>query len=169
MRPLLLTTLILFLGLTTSCAKIDYDHVFISRVIDGDTLELANGPRVRLIGIDTPEMYKSKKLYRDARRSKQDLETIQELGRRSYVFTRKLVEGKVARLEFDVERKDKYGRALAYVFIKSDDSEEIFLNAEIIKQGYASLMTFPPNVKYVDLFRKLYRQAQENNRGLWRE
>ncbi len=169
MRPLLLTTLILFLGLTASCAKIDYDHVFISRVIDGDTLKLANGPRVRLIGIDTPEMYKSKKLYRDARRSKHDLQTIQELGRRSYAFTRKLAEGKLARLEFDVEKRDTYGRTLAYVFIKSDAAEEIFLNAEIVKQGYASLMTFPPNVKYVDLFRKLYRQAQEDNKGLWKE
>jgi micrococcal nuclease len=169
MRRLLLATLVLFLGLTASCAKIDYNHVFISRVIDGDTLELANGQRVRLIGIDTPEMYKSKKLYRDARKSKQDLQTIQELGKSSYAFTRKLAEGKRARLEFDVEKRDRYGRSLAYVFIKSDDSEEIFLNAEIIKQGYASLMTFPPNIKYVDLFRRLYRQAQEQNRGLWKE
>ena len=169
MKSLFLAALILLLGFTASCAKIDYDHVFISRVIDGDTLELANGQRVRLIGIDTPEMYKSKKLYRDAQRSKQDLQTIQELGQRSYNFTKKLAEGKLARLEFDVEKRDVYGRVLAYVFIKSDDSEEIFLNAEIIKQGYASLMTFPPNVKYVDLFRKLYQEAREDKRGLWRE
>ena len=142
----------------------DYNDVLVTRVVDGDTLVLENNERVRLIGIDTPEMHDSNKLNRDAQRSGQDIEAIKQLGRRSYEFTKKLVEGKRVRLEFDVERYDKYKRILAYVYLL----DGTFLNAEIVKQGYASLMTYPPNVKYADLFLKLYRQAREDQRGLWK-
>ena len=141
----------------------NYDNIMVTRVVDGDTLVLANNERVRLIGIDTPEMHDSDKLNRDAQRSGQDVGAIKQLGRRSYEFTKKLVEGKNVRLEFDVERLDKYKRLLAYVYLP----DGAMLNAEIIEQGYASLMTYPPNVKYADLFLKLYRQARENRRGLW--
>ena len=142
----------------------DYTDIGVKRVIDGDTLQLEDGQRVRLIGIDTPEVHRSDKLYRDSERSKQDIRTIQELGRRASEFTKNLVEGKRVNLEFDVERYDKYGRLLAYVYLK----DGTFVNAEIIKQGYASLMTIPPNVKYSDLFLKLYQEARENQRGLWK-
>lgn len=142
-----------------------YDDILVVRAVDGDTLKLENGERVRLIGIDTPEMHESQKLYRDSRKSGQDIRTIQALGRRSYEFTRALVEGKRVRLEFDVEKRDKYDRLLAYAYLK----DNTFVNAEIVKQGYADLMTYPPNVKYVELFKQLYREARENNRGLWKE
>lgn len=141
----------------------DYNDILVKRAVDGDTLVLESGERVRLIGIDTPEMHESSKLYRDSQRSKQDVKTIKEMGRRAYEFTKNLVEGKRVRLEFDVEKYDKYDRLLVYVYLK----DGTFVNAEIIKQGYASLMTFPPNVKYADLFRQLYREAYENKRGLW--
>jgi micrococcal nuclease len=142
----------------------DYSSIVVSRVVDGDTLLLADGQRVRLIGIDTPEMHDSRKLDKDARRSQQDKSVIQELGKRSFEFTRALVEGKKVKLEFDVEKKDVYERVLAYVFLE----DGTFVNAEIVKQGYASLMTYPPNVKYADLFSKLYQEARENHRGLWK-
>ena len=140
-----------------------YTDILIKRAVDGDTLVLENNERVRLIGIDTPEMHESSKLNRDAQRSGQDVQTIKQLGRRSYEFTKKLVEGKRVRLEFDVERFDKYKRILAYVYL----ADGTFVNAKIVEEGYASLMTYPPNVKYADLFLKLYRQARENKRGLW--
>lgn len=142
----------------------DYTNILVKRAVDGDTLVLESGERVRLIGIDTPEMHESDKLYRDSQRSKQDTSTIQKLGRKSYEFTKNLVEGKRVALEFDVERHDKYSRILAYVYLK----DGTFVNAEIVKQGYASLMTIPPNAKYSDLFLKLYREARENRRGLWK-
>jgi micrococcal nuclease len=142
----------------------DYTDIRVKRVIDGDTLQLEDGQRVRLIGIDTPEMHESNKLYRDAQRSEQDIRTIQKLGQRAYEFTKKLVEGKRVSLEFDVDRYDKYDRLLAYVYLK----DGTFVNAEIVRQGYASLMTIPPNVKYADLFLRLYREARENRRGLWK-
>jgi len=141
----------------------NYGDILVTRVIDGDTLQIEDGERVRLIGIDTPEMHDSEKLQRDARRTKQDAATIQELGRRAYEFTKKLVEGKRVSIDFDVEARDKYKRLLGYVYLQ----DGTFVNAEIIKQGYASLMTYPPNVKHADLFKQLYREARENRRGLW--
>ena len=141
----------------------NYADILVDRVVDGDTLVLESGERVRLIGIDTPEMHESKKLYRDAQRTHQDASAIQRLGERAYEFTRNLVEGKRVSLEFDVEKHDRYKRLLAYVYLK----DATFVNAEIVKQGYASLMTYPPNVKYADSFVKLYQEARENRRGLW--
>ncbi len=142
----------------------NYADVYVRRVVDGDTIQLETGERVRLIGIDTPEMHESDKLYWDSQRSGQDIHTIQELGRRAYEFTKKLVEGKRVSLEFDVEKHDKYGRLLAYVYLK----DGTFVNAKIVEEGYASLMTIPPNVKYADLFLKLYQEARKNQRGLWK-
>lgn len=143
----------------------NYTDILVKRVVDGDTLQIESGEKVRLIGIDTPEMHESNKLYKDSQRSGEDVATIQKLGRSAYEFTRKLVEGKRVSLEFDVEKYDKYNRLLAYVYINRDKT---FVNAEIIKEGYASVMTFPPNVKYSDLFLKLYQEARKNKRGLWK-
>lgn len=142
----------------------DYSNVLVTRAVDGDTLVLENNERVRLIGIDTPEMHESNKLNRDAQRSGQDVAVIKQMGRQAYQFTKKLVEGKKVRLEFDVERYDKYKRILAYVCL--DDGT--FVNAKIVEEGYASLMTYPPNIKYADLFLKLYQAARQNRRGLWK-
>ena len=121
----------------------DYSNILVTRAVDGDTLVLENNERVRLIGIDTPEMHESNKLQRDSQRTKQDVGVIQKMGRQAYAFTKELVEGKRVSLEFDVERYDKYKRLLAYVYLK----DGTFINAEIVKAGYASLMTYPPNVK----------------------
>ena len=142
----------------------NYADILVTRAVDGDTLLLETGERVRLIGIDTPEMHVSNKLYRDSQRTNQDIATIQKLGARAYEFTKNLVEGKRVSLEFDVDKYDKYDRLLAYVYLK----DGTFVNAKIVEEGYASLMTYPPNVKYADLFLKLYREARQNQRGLWK-
>ena len=163
MKPLVLAAIILSLALT-SCTQADYAGILVTKVFDGDTLRIANGEKVRLLGIDAPEMYESDKLYRDAQRSGQDIRTIIALGRKSYQFTKQSVEGKKVRLEFDVQQRDKYGRLLAHVFISDT---QLFLNAEIIKQGYAEVMIIPPNLKYGDYFQGLYYEARENKRGLW--
>ena len=142
----------------------NYTDVYVKRVVDGDTILLETGERVRLIGIDTPEMHDSDKLLRDSTRSGQSRSVIRQLGERSFTFTRNLVEGKRVSLEFDVEKYDTYKRLLAYVFLK----DGTFVNAEIVRQGYASLMTISPNVRYSDLFLQLYREAREKKRGLWK-
>ncbi len=142
----------------------DYSNVLVTRAVDGDTLVLENSERVRLIGIDTPEIHESYKLTRDVQRSGTDAAVIKQMGMQAYEFTKKLVEGKRVRLEFDVERYDKYKRILAYVYLE----DGTFVNAEIVAQGYASLLTYAPNVKYADLFLKLYQLARQNKRGLWK-
>jgi len=141
----------------------DYNNVLVKRVVDGDTLLLENRRYVRLLGIDTPEMHESVKLYRDARRSGQSVEAIKQDGKLAYEFVKQLVEGKRVRLEFDWERYDKYNRILAYVFLE----DGTLLNARIVEAGYASLTSFRINPTYADLFAKLYRQAREDKRGLW--
>ncbi|MFH1046270.1 MAG: thermonuclease family protein, partial [Candidatus Omnitrophota bacterium] len=106
----------LFVALALSaCAQPADEVVLVTKVFDGDTLLLASGEKVRLIGIDCPEMYESDKLYRDARGAGEDITRIMEQGRKAWQFTRGLVEDKKVRLELDQERYDKYGRLLAYV------------------------------------------------------
>lgn len=136
---------------------------YVERVVDGDTLKLSGGERVRLIGVDTPEVHYSDKLLRDAKRQNKDIRAIQELGRKASEFTKKLCGGKKVRLEFDVEKRDKYGRLLAYVYLE----DGTFVNAKIMEEGYGQVMTIPPNVKYADLFLRLQRQARDGNKGLW--
>ena len=160
------------------------DAIVVTRVMDGDVLQLSNGENVLLIGVDTPESSNSFKLWRDVRRSGQDAKEIMEMGKEASEFTRKLVEGKQVRLEYDVRKKDEYGRTLAYVFIdvfvpsesrnaageKFDGSyfEEQFLNAEILRAGYARTMIDPPNVKCLELFLKLEKEAKAQKKGMWR-
>lgn len=138
---------------------------YVSRVVDGDTIKLSSGENVRLLGIDTPESRYNNKLERDATRSRKDMNIILKMGRQSSNFTKKLVEGKSVRLEFDVQKRDKYGRLLAYVYLE----DGTFVNAEIIKEGYAQVMTIPPNVRKADFFLKLERDARESGKGLWKE
>ena len=123
----------------------------VERVVDGDTVVLSGGERVRYIGMDTPELHHPKK-------------PVQAYAREAMEFNRRLVEGKKIRMELDVDRRDRYGRLLAYVFRQEDG---LFVNAELVKQGYAQLLTIPPNVRYVELFRKMQQEAREARRGLW--
>jgi micrococcal nuclease len=86
------------------------------------------------------------------------------MGHEASDFNRELVEGKRVRLEYDVERLDRYGRTLAYVYL-----DTLFVNAELVRLGYAQIMTIPPNVRYAERFRRLQAEAREKNRGLWDE
>ena len=113
------------------------------RVIDGDTIVLSTGERVRYIGIDT-------------------LEARGQLGNTIAEFNRYLVEGKDVRLEFDVDRYDKYERLLAYVYV-----EEIFVNAVLVERGLARVMTVKPNVRYKKAFQRLQKKAKKERRGIW--
>lgn len=119
------------------------------RVIDGDTIELDGRERVRLIGVDTPET-------KDPRRP------VGYFGAEASAFTERLVEGRRVRLEYDQTRRDRYGRTLAYVYVKDD----IFVNLEIVRQGYGHAYTKYP-FRYIERFRAAEREAREARRGLW--
>lgn len=153
--------------LKDSITQTKYGNRFftVAKVIDGDTIELDNGERVRLIGIDTPEIHFNSKLMRDAKKTGQDYNTIISLGKKAKNFTLEIADGEKVRLEFDVEARDRYKRLLAYVYLKDGR----MLNAEIVKEGYGFVYTVPPNVKYSDLFIRLQREAREQNRGLWQK
>ena len=139
------------------------ETVFVARAVDGDTLKLSDGRRVRLIGVDTPELHYSDKLLRDSKRTRKDIKAIQAMGERAADFTKRLCEGKAVRIESDVRKSDKYGRLLAYLYLE----DGTFINAKILEEGYGQVMTIPPNVKYADYFLKLQRQARESRKGLW--
>ncbi len=119
---------------------------------------------MRLIGIDTPESRYNNKLVRDCQRSRKDTDAILKMGRQASSFTRRLVEGKRVRLVFDVQKHDKYGRLLAYVYLE----DGTFVNGRIMEEGYAQAMTIAPNVKYAQTFLKLEREARQMGKGLWK-
>jgi len=215
----LLTTISILLIATAAHAQ----TYTVERVIDGNTLKLTNGERVRLIGIDAPESRDNDKARRDSKRTGQDLETITKMGQEATEFVKGLIKpGQEVRLEFDVQERDKYGRLLAYVYFPSagrmfysikdgvvdipewvykkwikengitklknvgiknpsefisifpafdhpyPNIEPAMLNTYIIQMGYASPTPVPPNVKHADLFKKLYEEAREERRGLWK-
>ncbi len=147
----------------------DNSLITITKIVDGDTFGVIyNGKneKVRLIGIDTPEAKKNKKAYKDSKRSKSDVEKIVGLGLKSKEFVKSIVKvGDNLKVEFDVKERDQYGRLLVYLYLKNGE----MLNNFIIKEGYASPLTYPPNVKYVEMFKNSYIKARENNKGLWAE
>ena len=121
----------------------------VERVIDGDTVVVRGVGRVRLIGVDTPETV-------DPRRP------VEFFGRQASAFTKRLLEGQRVRLEYDRERTDRYGRTLAYVYLR----DGTFANAEIVRRGYGHAYTRFP-FRHLDRFRRLEREAREAGRGLW--
>ena len=124
------------------------------RVVDGDTIQVQLGAtreKVRYIGVDTPET-------KDPRRP------VQCYGRQAADFNAALVGGERVRLVRDVRARDRYGRLLAYVYRVRD---ELFVNAELARLGYAQPLSIAPDVRYADRFAALARAAREDRRGLW--
>lgn len=136
-------------------------------VVDGDTIAVQierDIEKVRLIGIDTPESRRNDRAKLQAERSKRDLKTIVQMGKQAKEALKVLLpKGTELRLEYDARKRDKYGRLLAYVYTK----DNTMINDEMLRQGYAQLLTIPPNVRYVDRFRKTLSKAQKEQRGLW--
>ncbi len=124
------------------------------RVVDGDTIQVdINGYlyKVRYIGIDTPETIHPTK-------------PVEYFGKEASEKNREFVEGKTVLLEKDVSEVDKYCRLLRYVWI-----DGMMANAELVRLGYAQVVTYPPDVKYQEYFLQLQREAQEGGLGLWAE
>lgn len=130
-------------------------YIYVTKVIDGDTFwgndAGLDEVRVRLLGIDAPESRKS------------GHKEVGFYGRESEEYLKSLLSHKKVRLEYDVDKYDQYGRTLAYVYLE----DGTFVNAELLKQGYARVMTFPPNVKYADEFIRLQRKARRSQVGMW--
>lgn len=126
----------------------------VARVIDGDTVELADGRRLRYLGINTPELRRrvgAQWVYRP-----------EPFGEEAAEANRRLVEGKAVRLEYDARPYDKYGRLLAHVY-----AGETCVNAELVARGLARVLIIPPNVRHAEEFEALQRQARTQRAGLW--
>jgi micrococcal nuclease len=127
----------------------------VTRVVDGDTIHVAvdgADETVRYIGIDTPESVKPGT-------------PVQCFAEAASAANRRLVDGRRVVLTFDAERRDRYGRLLAYVRRAGDG---LFVNEELVRDGYARTLTIPPNVRYASRFGVLAAQARDDGRGLWR-
>lgn len=165
-RRIFLAALALLLSVSVGNA---YNTATVVRVVDGDTLKIEmNGHEeaVRLIGIDTPESKANKKARKDAVKTNHDVEAITAMGKEAAKYVKTLVrKGDMVGIEFDVQKRDKYNRLLVYAYL----SDGKMLNEEIIKAGYANVMTYPPNVKHQERFVKAYRDARDTRRGLYRD
>jgi micrococcal nuclease len=122
--------------------------VRVTRHTDGDTLWLSEVGKVRLIGVDTPEVFSGVECF----------------GRRAAAFVRRLLPlGTEVRYRLGAEERDRYGRALVYVWL----GDGRFLNRLLLARGYAQTLTIPPNVEYADDFAAAARRARTRGRGLW--
>ncbi len=124
----------------------------VTRVIDGDTIEVnIDGAvyKIRYIGIDTPELDDKRAEY-------------SALAQEATRFNRQLVERETVRLEKDVSTVDKYGRLLRYVYV-----DDIFVNAELVRQGLAWAKAYEPDTKYQDILEKAEAEARQDKIGLW--
>lgn len=157
-----------FPELRQSLPVMDRTKAEVVKIVDGDTFELRYQGRmekVRLIGIDTPESFDNAKAEKDAARSGQDVKEIVRQGNEAKNFVKDLVPAATqVTVELDAQERDKYGRLLVYLYF--DDGRMI--NEEIVKAGYANLLTYPPNVRYRERFLMAYRAARHERKGLWK-
>lgn len=116
------------------------------KVIDGDTITIEGGYRVRYIGIDTPEIHPE----------------LEAFGLEAWQANLALVGDKTVHLERDVSETDKYGRLLRYVYV-----DDTFVNAELVRAGLARAEAYPPDTKYQDYLERLEQEARQAGRGLW--
>lgn len=129
----------------------------VTRVVDGDTVYVRSGSHsfdVRLLGIDTPETV-------DPHRP------VGCYGPEASAFTKHLLTGGVVRLDYDRERRDRYGRWLAYIYLERQGQPDLFVNAQLVSAGYARTLSIPPNTAHAAELAALERTAALAGRGLW--
>ena len=119
----------------------------VERVVDGDTVVLSGLGKARLIGVDTPEVYGGVECY----------------GRAASAYAKRTLAGRRVRWRYDVERRDRYDRALVYVWL----ADGRFFNSMLVREGFAQPLTVPPNVEFADRFVADARAARRASRGLW--
>ncbi len=153
--------LFIFLFVLTACSSPSTEHATkentlpakVDRVVDGDTLKVTVENReetIRLLLVDTPE-------------TKHPTKPVQPFGPEASKFAKDILEGKEIGLELDVSERDKYGRLLAYVWIGDKMFNEMLLEKGLARVAYI----YQPNVKYVDQFKEIQRNAQEKGVGIW--
>jgi endonuclease YncB( thermonuclease family) len=128
----------------------------VTKVVDGDTIDVeidGQKAKVRYIGVDTPETVDPRK-------------PVQCFGADAKKKNQELVEGKTVYLSKDVSETDRYGRLLRFVYVTNGDTT-IFVNEALVKDGYAHVLTVPPDVSKAEYFKSLEEEARTKNLGLW--
>lgn len=139
---------------SSAVAGVAGERVLVSKVVDGDTIDLEDGRTVRFVGIDTPETV-------DPRRP------VGCFGKEASSETKSLLSGKQVILQKDVSDKDKYSRILRYIYLPLENGETLFVNDYLVREGFARVYTYPPDVKFDAQFRQAEQEAKTNRRGLW--
>ena len=157
MRLKFLKIVLLFLVVMLNAQLKENTFYKVSKISDGDTFyvetESSEKFKIRLIGIDAPESYNVGKKF------------IKEyFGKEAKVFVTNLLKNKKVKLTFDVQKTDRYGRILAYAYLENG----VFLNQYLVENGFAVVATFPPNVKFVEVFTKAEKLARNKKFGLWK-
>ena len=128
--------------------------ILVTHVVDGDTIEISSGEKIRLLGVDTPETV-------DPRRP------VGCFGKEASNKLKSLLEGKRVYLEKDFSDSDKYNRLLRFVYLPLESGEKLFVNDYLIREGFAKVLTIPPDVKFAERFLQAQTEARVNSRGLW--
>jgi micrococcal nuclease len=126
------------------------DWFVVAKAVDGDTIELADGTKVRYVGVNTPE-------------TRHPTKGVQCYGKEAAAYNQTLVAGKKVRLVKDVSETDRYGRLLRFVYLE----DGTFVNRLLLEQGYAEVMTYPPDVAKSKEFIATQAEARAAKRGLW--
>ena len=157
MRLKFLKIVLLFLVVMLNAQLKENTFYTVSKITDGDTFYVMKKNfekfKIRLIGIDAPESYNVGKKFRK-----------EYFGKEAKVFATNLLKNKKVKLTFDVQKTDRYGRILAYAYLENG----VFLNQYLVENGFAVVSTFPPNVKFVEVFTKAEKSARNKKLGLWK-
>ncbi len=139
----------------------DKDVTKVIKVIDGDTFTINSGQKIRMIGMNTPEVHHPHK-------------PVECYGKEAMEKTRELIEGKLVRLEKDTENTDHFGRLLRYVYLKNtsflsffSSSPEVFINSYLVENGYARFMSIKPNTHFAHQLYLQQKEAKLHHKGLW--
>ncbi len=133
---------------------VEGERVRVSKVLDGDTIDLEDGRTVRFVGMDTPETV-------DPRRK------VGCFGKEASNETKSLLTGKVVILQKDVSEADKYKRILRYIYLPLEDGQILFVNDYLVREGFAKVYTYPPDIKFDVQFKEAEKWAKENKKGMW--
>lgn len=133
---------------------VEGERVIVDKVVDGDTIDLKDGRVVRFVGIDTPETV-------DPRRP------VGCFGKEASSETKSLLTGRMIIMQKDTSDTDKYKRLLRYIYLPLENGSMLFVNDYLVREGFAKVLTYPPDTKFDTRFKEAEKNAKENKKGLW--
>lgn len=153
-EPAKATPLIQVTASSSATPSLEGEKAVVTKVVDGDTIQVNGNTTIRFIGIDTPETV-------DPRRP------VGCFGKEASNKTKSLLTGKNVVLQKDISETDKFGRDLRYIYLQLDDGSFLFVNDYLVREGFAHAVSYPPDIKFQDIFRQAEKEARDAKKGLW--